>query len=295
MKGTTMGRMLLAVAVVGISTGCSTPLWRKPVAFVPVVDQPATTAPAEAEREPRQRPTRDEKLPEVEIAARFVRASARRLAEAGVDLARPAAILPRPEADALVHRLVTSPGGRLLSSPKLTVRAGHSASVQVLINYNYVSRVHPESGEPEIGNIPDGLILDLQATTRGPQVTLTRLAARWSRLLRLCVVDAESGVGGQSRPAAFQEPVVLVARSALPEPSDVRLGPAEAAVVTLGERAVTVTRSEARSDARDGRLRITRDGTARFLSRADERGFPLYEDDRIVAILTATVVASPDP
>jgi hypothetical protein len=80
---------------------------------------------------------------------------------------------------------------------------------------------------------------------------------------------------------------VLVARSAVPDPCRLSLGPGEALAASLGDRALVVERSNVRRLVREGRASLARDGTARRLAAADERGYPLDDDRRILALLTA--------
>jgi tetratricopeptide (TPR) repeat protein len=51
--------------------------------------------------------------------------------------------------------------GSLLSAPRLTCFNTQRANLQVLTNYNYVRRVSTDN-EPEIGNIPEGIVFDVQ-------------------------------------------------------------------------------------------------------------------------------------
>ncbi|MFW6108574.1 MAG: hypothetical protein ACOC8D_02045, partial [bacterium] len=85
--------------------------------------------------------------------------------------------------------------------------------------------------------------------------------------------------------------VVLVARSAVPEPCELALGRGGMAVVPLGQRAVEVHRSNVRALAGAGRAEVTEDATARLLAGVGERGFPLDRDLGVVALVTGRLAA----
>ena len=284
-------------------TGCVLPWQREPVAFVPIVDRAGSAAAVLAGRDLFRKargPTdADRAQPKIRIEVRLLQAPASGMEGIGLDLSTPATVLGGGEADKLVERVLSLRRASLLLAPKLTVYSRQRANFQAVSNFNYVtsyerlpgSREGGRDGEPQIGNCPVGVVLDVQAAAAPEGVTLTWLDARHARLLELCAGEASRSAGGETFALHFQETVVVVGRSTLPAPCNVRLKPGDAAVVPLGERFVEVQRSDVRRLLAQGSAQLVRDGTARLLARAGERGYPLKQDDRIIAVVTAAVVA----
>ena len=61
----------------------------------------------------------------------------------------------------LLQAVVKKRKGTILTAPRLTCFNTQRANIQVLINYNYVRRITTDD-EPEIGNVPEGVIFDVQ-------------------------------------------------------------------------------------------------------------------------------------
>lgn len=61
----------------------------------------------------------------------------------------------------LMQAILKQRRGTLIAAPRLTCFNRQRANLQVLTNYSYVPRVTTDD-EPEIGNIPEGLIFDVQ-------------------------------------------------------------------------------------------------------------------------------------
>ncbi len=62
---------------------------------------------------------------------------------------------------ALLNAVIKKRKGTVLTAPRLTCFNTQRANMQVLVNYNYVRRVTTDD-EPEIGNVPEGIIFDVQ-------------------------------------------------------------------------------------------------------------------------------------
>ena len=63
--------------------------------------------------------------------------------------------------NALVDGMLKRRKGSVLTSPRLTCFNTQRANLQSVTNFNYVRRVSAD-GEPEIGNVPEGIIFDVQ-------------------------------------------------------------------------------------------------------------------------------------
>jgi general secretion pathway protein D len=61
----------------------------------------------------------------------------------------------------LLEAVLKKRRGTILTAPRLTCFNTQRANLQVLTNYNYVRRVTTDD-EPEIGNVPEGIIFDIQ-------------------------------------------------------------------------------------------------------------------------------------
>jgi hypothetical protein len=215
------------------------------------------------------------------------------LSELALDPELPASVLAAEQARALTERLGAAAGVRVIAAPRLRVLSGQGANFQSVTDLNYVAGYEFEPGaaraRPIVRNARAGLEVDLRVAARGGEVRLDGFEARWRRVLTICDNRAALATGREGAKLPFHEPVVLVARSAVPEPCALALGRGRMAVVPLGERFVEVHRSNVRALAREGRAEVTRDATARLLAGAGERGFGLDEDLRIVALVTAHI------
>ena len=65
------------------------------------------------------------------------------------------------QAQAVLNAIVKRQNVTLLSAPRITCFNTQRANLQVLVNRNYVRRISSDD-EPEIGNIPEGMIFDVQ-------------------------------------------------------------------------------------------------------------------------------------
>ncbi len=65
------------------------------------------------------------------------------------------------QASALINAVLKRQKGTLLQAPRLTCFNTQRANIQVLVNRNYVRRISSDE-EPEIGNVPEGIIFDVQ-------------------------------------------------------------------------------------------------------------------------------------
>lgn len=63
--------------------------------------------------------------------------------------------------NALLQAVVKRRKGTVLQAPRLTCFNTQRANFQAVTNYNYVRSLNSD-GEPEIGNVPDGIIFDVQ-------------------------------------------------------------------------------------------------------------------------------------
>lgn len=275
----------------GLLAGCGA---RGPAVFVPVVERefrPVAAEPSGRDGEGGEEPAGG--APQIDLRVRVVRLPAAEAAQLPVDLEEPAAVLSADQAKALIERLGAASDVRVLSAPRLRVLSGQAASFQTLRSLSYVAgyEVEPDAARarPIVRKTEEGLALDTRVRAHGEGVLLTRFEARRSRLLTVCDNRAALERGGERAELPFHEPVLLVARSAVPQPCELALGRGQMAVVPLGERSVEVHRSNVRALAREGRAEVSRDATARLLAGADPRGFPLDEDLRILALVTARV------
>jgi tetratricopeptide (TPR) repeat protein len=64
-------------------------------------------------------------------------------------------------ADALINAVLKKQKGTVLQAPRLTCFNTQRANIQVLVNHNYVRSISGDE-EPEIGNVPEGIIFDVQ-------------------------------------------------------------------------------------------------------------------------------------
>jgi tetratricopeptide (TPR) repeat protein len=64
-------------------------------------------------------------------------------------------------ADALINAVLKNRKSTLLQAPRLTCFNTQRANMQVLVNHNYVRTISADE-EPEIGNVPEGIIFDVQ-------------------------------------------------------------------------------------------------------------------------------------
>lgn len=63
--------------------------------------------------------------------------------------------------NALLQAVVKRRKGTILQAPRLTCFNTQRANFQMVTNYNYIRSLNSD-GEPEIGNVPDGIIFDVQ-------------------------------------------------------------------------------------------------------------------------------------
>ena len=65
------------------------------------------------------------------------------------------------DVQAILQAVIKKRHGTVLTAPRLTCFNTQRSNLQVLVNYNYVRRVTTDD-EPEIGNVPEGIIFDIQ-------------------------------------------------------------------------------------------------------------------------------------
>jgi hypothetical protein len=184
------------------------------------------------------------------------------------------------------------------------VLSGQKANVQIVTSRNYVigldyDRARPleslADAEPLIGNVPEGLTLDVQAVAEGDEAVLTCIEATLSGLVEMCTWEARAAVGGRATPVYGGEPIVLTRKSRLPTPCRIRLKVDEAVVVPIQPDSLVVKRSNMRALVKHGKARMMKDPTARFLARLDERGYPAKRAERLFFIITARVASEEAP
>jgi hypothetical protein len=116
---------------------------------------------------------------------------------------------------------------------------------------------------PAIGNVPEGLVLTLEAEAEGSDVVVRAIQAQLRKLIAFhsCggvkVEYEKCGASGVKQGERFscevlwQEPIILVAKSRLPATHSVRLKPGEAMVVPIQAESLVVGRSRLRALFRD--------------------------------------------
>jgi len=82
------------------------------------------------------------------------------------------AYLGEDELHVLLDAVLKRRRGTLLLAPKLTCFNTQRANFQAVTNYNYVRTISADN-EPEIGNVPDGIIFDVQPFVSADRRTIT--------------------------------------------------------------------------------------------------------------------------
>jgi type II secretory pathway component GspD/PulD (secretin) len=90
--------------------------------------------------------------------------------------------LGKEAVSALLEAVLQERKGTLLDAPRLTCFNTQRANLQVLRNFNYVRRVTTDA-EPEIGNIPEGIIFDVQPFVSADRRYITLVLQPQMRLL----------------------------------------------------------------------------------------------------------------
>jgi hypothetical protein len=85
--------------------------------------------------------------------------------------------------NALLQTAVKRRKGTVLSAPRLTCFNTQRANFQAVTNYNYVRSLNSD-GEPEIGNVPDGIIFDVQPFVSSDRRYITLILQPQMRTLR---------------------------------------------------------------------------------------------------------------
>ena len=144
----------------------------------------------------------------------------------------------------LLGLIAGKPRGQLLACPHLTCFRAQRAGVQVVFNFGYVSRVTSDD-EPEIGNTPEGFILDVQPFVSADRRFITLPIDL--QLSRLVSSKESRRVGGGARGRQTQTPTVELRRVS----TTVTI--ADGGTVFLGGPTLYVERQRRR---REGRLGI---------------------------------------
>lgn len=303
-------RAAVVIATCLCAAGCSR-LWApKPKSFAPVVERTLREFPFSS---PSHSPRRSEKpggvrpedlrAPIIQLQAYFVFAATDDMKALGLDPSAPASVLSAEQTQALLAQARSSKPGRLagarflerkrspksglLLAPKLRVYSGQGANFQALTNYNYV-REMGAGGEPVIGNCPAGVMLDVRAEVAGDAVAFTDVRPWYAALVGIFHCRGKLYKDGRSPWVDWQEPVVLVA-----EPDD---GLQDRYAVPEGKSllvplryALVVPRWPIRRLVKTGQVQMQKDGTAEFLARFDERGYPVRQHP-VYVLLTPTLV-----
>jgi len=87
------------------------------------------------------------------------------------------------EVNALFDAVVKRRKGTILSAPRLTCFNTQRANFQAITNFNYIRSINSD-GEPEIGNVPDGIIFDVQPFVSSDRRYITVVLQPQMRTLR---------------------------------------------------------------------------------------------------------------
>ena len=280
--------LVASVALVALGPlGCARLRGRTPAEVAPIVyaKTPGRLFDEEAApTQPDQEPKKQADGPRIELRAYLFSIGADQLQALGIDPAEPATLVEPRQRGKLFEALASPRRGTILHAPRLLVVSGQRATVSVLTNYNYVSAVDLKDDEPTIGNVPVGLILAFTASRQGDATALAQLDVRLTALTRVCACEGCVLRDGQRVELGWQEPLVLVARDQVAP--DARLVVAKGKSVLLPlRRTLVVGRSACRTVIKDGKALMERDGTAEFLARFGDRGYPVYEPP-LFALLT---------
>jgi len=85
--------------------------------------------------------------------------------------------------NALLQAVAKRRKGTILSAPRLTCFNTQRANFQAITNYNYIRSINSD-GEPEIGNVPDGIIFDVQPFVSTDRRFITLVLQPQMRTLR---------------------------------------------------------------------------------------------------------------
>ena len=114
-------------------------------------------------------------------------------------------------ASAVLSTVLKEQNGTLLSAPRLTCFNTQRANIQVLKNRNYVRRISSDE-EPEIGNVPDGIIFDVQPFVSSDRRHITLVLQPQRReLLSLTEYSFTTGVD-EDVPPDWIGPLPIVGR-----------------------------------------------------------------------------------
>ncbi|MFW6107237.1 MAG: hypothetical protein ACOC8A_00955 [bacterium] len=82
-----------------------------------------------------------------------------------------------------LRAVIKRQNGTVLQAPRLTCFNTQRANIQVLTNHNYIRRVSTDN-EPEIGNIPEGIVFDVQPFVSADRRYITLVLQPQMRTLR---------------------------------------------------------------------------------------------------------------
>ncbi|MBL7222286.1 MAG: hypothetical protein ISS72_00395 [Candidatus Brocadiae bacterium] len=91
--------------------------------------------------------------------------------------------LNHTDVTAILNAVIKHRKGTLLIAPRLTCFNTQRANFQALTNYNYVRSISSDE-EPEIGNVPDGIIFDVQPFISADRRNITLVLQPQLRVLR---------------------------------------------------------------------------------------------------------------
>ena len=115
--------------------------------------------------------------------------------------------LNHTEVNAILTAVIKRRKGSLLLAPCLTCFNTQRANFQALVNYNYVRSISSDE-EPEIGNVPDGVIFDIQPFISANHRYVTLVLQPQLRTLE--GLQSFSYISGESRDRAVQLPIVVL-------------------------------------------------------------------------------------
>ena len=231
-------RMILAVSLVA-AAGCQPP--PEPTGFAPMIEQGDPFADLQApdvvppELEPASAG------PMISIQARFVTASADRIARVGGLRDGAVKVLSQDElsrlglAPASAFGKAADPDTEIVSAPRLRVRSGQTARMTVGTELAYVAdlayrrdeQAPAASLEPTTRKLQAGLSLHVLPVVEGSDVVFAELEPVTLELLGVRECSAEVRLDGESRTINWHEPVLLAGRPATSRPAGVRIRPGQ--------------------------------------------------------------------
>jgi general secretion pathway protein D len=106
--------------------------------------------------------------------------------------------LGRDQVDAFLTAVVKHRRGTLLVSPRLTCFNTQRANFQAVTNYNYLRSISADN-EPEIGNVPDGIVFDVQPFVSADRRHITLVLQPQMRTLRTPIREFQYVTGVRER------------------------------------------------------------------------------------------------